>query len=74
MLNMKKRDLTLLIVGFSVLTTTLLGFMSGVDEVQTKEELGRKLFFDNILSKDNTIIVHHAISLILPLLIPQRLV
>ena len=55
MLNMKKRDLTLLIVGFSVLATTLLGFMAGVDEVQTKEELGRKLFFDNILSKDNTI-------------------
>lgn len=55
MLNMKKSDLTLLIVGLSVLTTTLLGFMSGVDEVQTKEELGRKLFFDNILSKDNTI-------------------
>jgi cytochrome c peroxidase len=29
--------------------------MSGPDEVQTREELGRKLFFDNILSKDKTI-------------------
>ena len=53
---MKKRDLTLLlVVGLSVVATSLLGFMSGVDEVQTKEELGRKLFFDNILSKDRTI-------------------
>jgi cytochrome c peroxidase len=29
--------------------------MPGNDEVQTKEQLGRKLFFDNILSKDRTI-------------------
>jgi cytochrome c peroxidase len=52
---MKKRNLTLVIVSFGIASTTLLGFMSGADEVQTKEELGRKLFFDNILSKDRTI-------------------
>ncbi|MES2807328.1 MAG: cytochrome c peroxidase [Bacteroidota bacterium] len=52
---MKKRNLTLLIVAFGLGFTTLASFMSGPDEVQTKEELGRKLFFDNILSKDQTI-------------------
>jgi cytochrome c peroxidase len=29
--------------------------MSGIDEVQTREQLGSKLFFDNILSVDRTI-------------------
>ena len=31
------------------------GFMAGKDQVQTKEQLGEKLFFDPILSKDKTI-------------------
>jgi cytochrome c peroxidase len=52
---MKKKYLTLLIVLFGLVFITLAGFMGSPDEVQTKEELGRKLFFDNILSKDRTI-------------------
>jgi len=32
-----------------------LGFMSASDEIQTREQLGSKLFFDNILSKDRTV-------------------
>jgi cytochrome c peroxidase len=53
--SMKKRDLTLLIIGFGFAIILLAGFMSSPDEVQTREDLGSKLFFDNILSKDRTI-------------------
>jgi cytochrome c peroxidase len=52
---MKKKNITLTIISVMLLFITTVGFMSGPDEVQTREELGRKLFFDNILSKDNTI-------------------
>jgi cytochrome c peroxidase len=52
--DMKRGNILLVIVAIS----TLISFMSFVgtkDEVQTKEQLGEKLFFDSILSGDNTI-------------------
>jgi cytochrome c peroxidase len=52
---MKKKNITLIMISITLLFITTVSFMSGPDEVQTREELGRKLFFDNILSKDNTI-------------------
>jgi cytochrome c peroxidase len=52
--DMKRGNILLVIVAIS----TLISFMSFVgtkDDVQTKEQLGEKLFFDPILSGDNTI-------------------
>nr|WP_294873320.1 cytochrome c peroxidase [uncultured Pedobacter sp.] len=52
---MKKRNTLLILIAFVFLLITQLSFMSGSDEIQTREQLGSKLFFDNILSKDRTI-------------------
>jgi len=51
---MKKRNAILILIAFVVLLVQL-GFMSTNDEIQTREQLGSKLFFDNILSKDQTV-------------------
>lgn len=51
---MKKRNAILILIAFVVLLVQL-GFMSASDEIQTREQLGSKLFFDNILSKDQTV-------------------
>jgi cytochrome c peroxidase len=52
---MKKVYTILTLIGFVFLLITQVSFMPGNDEVQTREQLGSKLFFDNILSKDRTI-------------------
>jgi len=51
---MKKRNSILILIAFGFLLMQL-GFMSASDEIQTREQLGSKLFFDNILSKDRTV-------------------
>lgn len=52
---MKKRS-AIILLSFIVLILTQAAFVGGgVGEIQTKEELGSSLFFDNILSKDRTI-------------------
>ncbi|NHA03730.1 c-type cytochrome [Mucilaginibacter sp. HC2] len=51
---MKKKSTLLILTVFSLIIS-LTGFMSGRDEVQSKEQLGEKLFFDPILSLDKTI-------------------
>ncbi len=51
---MKKRNAILILIAFVVLLVQL-GFMSAGDEIQTREQLGSKLFFDNILSKNQTV-------------------
>jgi cytochrome c peroxidase len=50
---MKKRSILLLFVFGLIISLT--GFMGGKDDVQNKEQLGEKLFFDPILSLDRTI-------------------
>jgi cytochrome c peroxidase len=52
---MKKRSIILVSILFSMSLIIQTGFMAGKDQVQTKEQLGEKLFFDPILSKDKTI-------------------
>jgi cytochrome c peroxidase len=52
---MKKVYTILTLIGFVFLLITQVSFMPDNDEVQTREQLGSKLFFDNILSKDRTI-------------------
>ncbi|MDB5125847.1 cytochrome c peroxidase [Mucilaginibacter sp.] len=52
---MKKAYTILTLIGFVFLLITQVSFMPDNDEVQTREQLGSKLFFDNILSKDRTI-------------------
>jgi len=51
---MKKKSTLLILTVFSLMIS-LTGFMGGKDEVQSKEQLGEKLFFDPILSLDKTI-------------------
>ncbi|WP_345209061.1 cytochrome-c peroxidase [Mucilaginibacter gynuensis] len=52
---MKKSNVIIVLTGLIALLVTQQSFVGGSDEVQTKEQLGSKLFFDNILSKDRTI-------------------
>lgn len=52
-MNAKYKIVFLLVIGATVLG--LSAFMDDKDQVQTKEQLGEKLFFDPILSKDRTV-------------------
>lgn len=52
---MKRSNTVLIFISFSVFIITQFSFRTGSDPVQTKEQLGEKLFFDPILSKDRTI-------------------
>lgn len=52
---MKNKSIIAVVVSLSGLLILQSGFMSTKDQIQTKEQLGEKLFFDPILSKDHTI-------------------
>jgi cytochrome c peroxidase len=52
--DMKKGKI-LLVLGAGVALISFMSFVGSKDDVQTKEQLGEKLFFDPILSGDNTI-------------------
>lgn len=51
---MKKIQILLVLIAFTA-SLCLMGFAGSKDEIQTKEQLGEKLFFDPILSGDRTI-------------------
>lgn len=51
---MKKRS-AVIILSFTILFITQAAFIAEDQEINTKEELGSSLFFDNILSKDKTL-------------------